>query len=207
MSFILEALKKSENKRRKKSARLPRTIHEPVAYRIPRPRSWTLPIVAILLVNAAVLLWFFGPWASTSRQPEAQTNSPFPQRVEADSVRTEPIPSALTTPPRKAAPTEQKMDAKLPENVSAELPVPRNDRHIYAFQQLPPAIRQQLPVLRMALHAYNRADHRASLIQINNQIYREGDVIDRTLAVEQITEDGAVLRYDGYRFLLPRRGN
>ncbi|MBN1957213.1 MAG: general secretion pathway protein GspB [Desulfuromonadales bacterium] len=99
------------------------------------------------------------------------------------------------------------MDAKLPENVSAELPVPRNDRHIYAFQQLPPAIRQQLPVLRMALHAYNRADHRASLIQINNQIYREGDVIDRTLAVEQITEDGAVLRYDGYRFLLPRRGN
>lgn len=208
MSFILEALKKSENKRRKKSVKLPRSIHEPVAYRIARPRSWTLWIFVVLAANAALLFWFFGPWPSSSPMVTVQQEKPSLPLIQPDEDRIEQTPSAaMTTPQQSRQVVPQKELPDVGQAVPKELPVPRNDKHVYTFQQLPPAIKTQIPVLKMSLHAYNRSDTKASLVQINNRIYREGDDINGALSVERITEDGAVMRYDGYRYLLPRRGN
>jgi len=209
MSFILEALKKSENKRRKKSVKLPRSIHEPVAYKIARPRSWTMWIFVVLVANAALLFWFFGPWPSTSSTVTTTQQSPALPLVQPDEDRLtqsppESIPAAQ---PSKQVAQQQTDLTVVDQALPKALPVPRNDKHVYAFQQLPPAIKTQIPVLKMSLHAYNRSDTKTSLVQINNRIYREGDEINATLSLEQITEDGAVIRYDGYRYLLPRRGN
>lgn len=214
MSFILEALRKSENKRRKKTAQMPRSIHEPVAYKITKPRSWPLWALFFLVVNAAVLVWLFGPWKDTPSLPVAELS-------QVSIARVEPPPPKIsaTVTPQDISPLLQKnqdspavvvrtpaQESTLKPETNA-LPVLRNEKQVYSFQQLPATIRSQIPDLQMSLHAYNRADTRASMVQLNNQIYREGEQINGKLLLEQITAEGAVIRFDGYCFLLPRRGN
>ncbi len=186
MSFILEALKKSENKRRIKSGQSPRTIHEPAPRNYVRSRVWVLGVLILLVVNAALLLWVF-----PSRQ-----QSP-PQTTETVSVDVAPAKSAITEP----------LVLQKRQPSANDLPVPRNDKKIYSFGQLPVVIQRKIPPLQMSLHAYNREDATASLVQLSDRMMREGDMVTDNIRLEQITADGAVLHYDGYRFLLPRRGN
>lgn len=211
MSFILDALKKSENKRRKKSAQLPRSIHEPVAYKIARPRQWTLWIFLFLVINAALLVWLVSSWTMKpdSEPVSARESGQLTERKtvpvrESDVI--EPVANDVSSLPVQTSvivdTTQPMIDVV---SVPANLPIPRTEKKVYAFQQLPTSIQQQIPELQMALHAYNRDDSRTSMVQLNNRIYREGDKISPTLTLEAITAEGAVVRYDGYRFLLPRR--
>jgi Type II secretion system protein B len=211
MSFILDALKKSENRRRKKSAQLPRSIHEPVAYKIARPRQWTLWVLLFLVINAALLVWLVSSWMMTTDSESISTHEPA-QLTERniipvrESEATELVAIDVSSSPDQ---TSGIVDTTQPTieviSIPANLPIPRTEKKVYAFQQLPASIQQQIPELQMALHAYNREDSGTSMIQLNNRIYREGDKISTTLTLESITAEGAVVRYDGYRFLLPRR--
>ncbi|MCF6266919.1 MAG: general secretion pathway protein GspB [Desulfuromusa sp.] len=200
MSFILEALKKSENKHRENSGRNPRTIHEPMPRKTDRSRFWGLGIL-LLLVNAALLFWFFG-----SRQPVPASQPTRVIATDTVKVKGESVPpqTVSSTVQNDIAPTLQKAE-KQPAVMA--LPVLRNDKQVYRFGQLPVAIQKKIPPLQMSLHAYNRADASSSMVQLNERILREGDRVADKLRLEKITADGVVLRYDGYLFLLPRRGN
>ncbi len=204
MSFILDALKKSENRRRRKSGQSPRTILEPISRNNLRSRPWILGISSLLVVNAALLIWLFGPWQQSSSQTtEILSADVTPIKVD---IKKSVVPQAIfsatqqNTEPVVAVTPKQQPVAKA-------LTVPRSEKKIYNFMQLPVAIQRQIPPLQMSLHAYNRDDSAASLVQLNEQIMRAGDMVADNIRLEQITADGAVLYYDGYRFLLPRRGN
>jgi hypothetical protein len=56
-----------------------------------------------------------------------------------------------------------------------------------------------LPQLRVSAHYY-RPEPQSRFIRINDQALREGQVGPSGLKLEQITPDGAVCRYQGYRF-------
>jgi len=201
MSFILEALKKSENKHRRNGRQNPRSIHEPMPRNKARSRFWVLGILLLLTVNAVFLLWFFAPWQKS------------PARQSTDVLSTDTQLMKTTSPPPQAiVPAEQSHVVPKPVRTEEKpavqaLPVPRNDKQVYSFGQLPVSIQKKIPPLQMSLHAYNRADGSASLVQLNDRIMREGDAITDNILLQKITADGAVLRYDGYLFLLPRRGN
>ena len=61
----------------------------------------------------------------------------------------------------------------------------------------------QLPQLRLDLHAYApRPEDRWVIINMHK--LREGDSTPEGVRVESITPEGAVLSYQGTRFLLPR---
>ena len=205
MSFILEALKKSENKYRRKSGQNPRTIHEPVPRNNVKSRVWVLGILLLLLVNAALLLWFFAPWQQPS---SSQTAAFFP--VDAAPVKSKTVesvtPQAFSSP-RQTNTVPVSVVSQKQQPVTTALPVPRNENQVYSFGQLPVSIQKRIPALQMSLHAYNRDDKSASMVQLNDRIMREGDAITDKILLQKITADGAVLRYDGYLFLLPRRGN
>ncbi|MDX2480804.1 MAG: general secretion pathway protein GspB [Desulfuromusa sp.] len=200
MSFILEALKKSENKRRKKSGQISRTIHEPSPRNNTKSRLWVLGILLLLVVNAVLLLWFFGP----SKQPDLAVDT---AQVEADMGQfTLPQPATSTTQNDAGQLSVLTQNQHQDEAVKA-LQVPRNDKQVYRLGQLPISIQKQIPTLQMSLHAYNRDDASASMVQLNDRIMREGDRVTDNMNLEKIEADGIVLRYDGYRIFLPRRGN
>ena len=64
---------------------------------------------------------------------------------------------------------------------------------------LPVAIQQQLPAMSISVHAYSgKPDER--LVGINGRLLHEGDEVAPGLKLEQITPDGMILSYKGYRF-------
>ena len=61
----------------------------------------------------------------------------------------------------------------------------------------------QLPPLRLDLHVFAvRPQDR--FVMINMHKLREGDTLPEGVHVDSITPEGAVLSYNGSRFLLPR---
>ena len=203
MSFILEALKKSENKHRQKEGQNPPTIHEPIPYKKSKSRTWGIAILVFLLVNAALLLWFFVPWQQLSLPQQAELLSPETAPVNPSSIQRKP--ATVSNAPSTVTPNQHRETNSEP--VVNELLVPRNEKKVYSFEQLPTSIQRRIPPMQMSLHAYHRDDSSASMVQLNDRIMRAGDMVADRISLEQITADGVVLRYDGYRFLLPRRGN
>lgn len=205
MSFILEALKKSEKKYRRKNGQNPRTIHEPVPHKNAKSRILLPGILIFLVVNAALLLWFFNPWQQLFLSPTTEPVSSAAAPVNTKTIKPvspQGVPSAGQNNTVPVAVVTQKQ-----QPVAPALPVPRNENQVYSFGQLPVSIQKRIPVLQMSLHAYNRDDATASMVQLNDQIMREGDMVAGNIRLEQIIAEGVVLHYDGYRFLLPRRGN
>ena len=205
MSFILEALKKSENKRRNKSvSRSSRSIHEPVPRSRAKSRLWILGISLLLLVNVVFLFWFFSPWT----QPAATTTEVAESIQPKDKINGFDVQMSSSSPksPVSVIPPQQSVEEK-EILLEKALPAPRSEKKIYRLGQLPVSIQKQIPTLRMSLHAYNRDDATASMVQLNDRMMHEKEMVTANIRLEQITAEGVVLRYDGYRFLLPRRGN
>ncbi len=67
---------------------------------------------------------------------------------------------------------------------------------------LPSPLREEIPNITISFHVYSSkpADRR---VMINNELLRQGDGFPPGLVVEQITPDGVVIGYKGFRF---RRG-
>ena len=61
----------------------------------------------------------------------------------------------------------------------------------------------QLPQLRLDLHVFAPAPQ-DRFVMINMHRLREGDTLPEGVHVDSITPDGAVLSYNGSKFLLPR---
>ncbi|MEA3545008.1 MAG: general secretion pathway protein GspB [Thermodesulfobacteriota bacterium] len=207
MSFILEALKKSENKRSKNGDPKPRTIHELNLHDNRRSRVWIYAGMVFLVVSTTLSFWLFKPWQQPSSSPPMETA--VVDRIE--QTDTSISQTVLPIFENRTAPVLV-VDSKLPLDVDPPLvtktfPDSHNKKQIYRFGQLPVSIQRQIPPLQMSLHAYNRNDATGSLVQLNGRILHVGDMVNTNISLEQITAEGVVLRYDGYRFLFPRRGS
>ncbi|MBA4392124.1 MAG: hypothetical protein C0407_01095 [Desulfobacca sp.] len=77
MSYILDALKKFEQKREHNDPTKSLTF---LGAQVPEPKRrpwWPYPIIAALLLNAGIMIWLIGPWRS-----EQKETSPKPSTVE-----------------------------------------------------------------------------------------------------------------------------
>ncbi|MBD1400694.1 general secretion pathway protein GspB [Pelovirga terrestris] len=234
MSFILDALKKSEHKRRAQAGGESVALFELYDKKIiARRRSLQLLMIVLLLailLLLGVLVWQ-RPWNATNRSempeigiaepsvpaPAAQPPVVIPAPTAQSHEDLEPAPQSLVaqTGEPAAAVSAPSAEALQPVPVPVQGPAaepvimttpPPLENQVYAISDLPTEVRRRLPPLQMALHAYNAADAAASLVQINGHLVREGTQIADNLSVDEITSNGAILRSGRYRFLLPRRG-
>jgi general secretion pathway protein B len=243
MSFILDALKKSETDRQRQSA--PALFEVKVAAPRRRFPAWALGLGALLLVNIAVLAWLLlrrpaadapaavaaatqaSTPAAASRAPNGEVTVPatvtFQVNVPAGSVPggapgTGPVADAGAVAPSAAPPL-----AEEPLLSGTETPVPPDyDTRDYQPAITPEqagavaAVRRaggvpsrdeilargtQLPDLRMDLHVYD-ADPAKRFVFINMRKMREGESLPEGVRVEEITQSGARLSYQGNQFAL-----
>src|SRR5262245_8755001 len=97
MSFILDALKKSENDRQRQSG--PALFEARVAPPRARFPSWAIALGALLIVNLAVIAWLMLRRPATANETAATTQSaPAPAAAS---------PGVTTPPPVSAAPASQ----------------------------------------------------------------------------------------------------
>ena len=71
-----------------------------------------------------------------------------------------------------------------------------------AIAELPVSIQQEIPKMSISVHAYSGTP-KERLVGLNERMLREGDYLAPGLLLEQITPDGVIMSYKGYRF---RRG-
>lgn len=219
MSFILDALRKSEIERQRQSG--PSIAELPIAREDRRLPVALLAIGLLLAVNVGVLLFFLlrdagapaadAPAAAAVAAPAIAAPGPAPAPVMASAASapvtsaaedTAPAPDfsdAATLPPEAPDPT------LLPDTPVAtagggvtwsEGPVPSNVDV--------DALTAGLPELTVNLHVFYPDNPERRSVSINGRSYKQGDSIVEGPRVEEITRDGAVLRYRGQRFLLPK---
>ena len=179
MSFILDALRKSESERQREAApSLSRAPLAQVRHRIP---AWIWALISILL---AALIALGAAWWQGRTNETLATDSTAP----ATSV-----PSADTT-------SQLPADEPEPES-EATFSVPTALRSMNELARFGP----NLPDYRLELLAYNPAEPAASWARINGRRYAAGDRIGGGPELIELRADGVVIGYAGERFLLTAR--
>lgn len=213
MSYILDALRKADQLRRRGAAPTLLTL-QPSAVVRKRPAYLKYGLVALVLVGAGIVVGWLRPWQTVPAKPETVAVRPI------ESKPAQPAPPASETAaqpaPESSAPAKPQTDALRRE---ANAPVPgtagaaperRVDiaaadaagETVIAMEDLPPSVLQDLPKIAVSVHAYSDTPTKR-LVSIGSRIVREGDYVAPGLQLEQITPDGMILSYKGYRF---RRG-
>ncbi len=231
MSFILEALKKSDSKRQDGTVPKLETVHDSVIQPRAKRPGWVWILLFVMILNAAVLLWLFAPWQqqasiapdlghTTVQKPPTTLESPVeeikPQLTATPAATSVKEPAPIPSLPTRtmlsvesAQPTEKILQQPLSINTN-EKSLRNTDpttelQKIYSIKDLPISVKRDLPEMHMSVHAFYSNKPAASLIRINNQIIRTGARLTDKYVLEEITSEGAVFFYAGYRFLVPRK--
>lgn len=202
MSFILDALKKSENERQKQDT--PGIASIPESGRRYISTKWLWLIAALLVVNVAVVSGFMlrggdGPEAVAATPPDAAkpATATFSELV-SEAKRSQP-PVADPTPPTPALDAVQTVAMPPP---TAE-PVPTVTDGLATFNELRAQGVLQLPDMHLDIHVYS-GQPEDRFVFVNMSKYKERATLAEGPVIREITPDGVVLVYSGTAFLLPR---
>lgn len=207
MSFILDALKKSENERQENSdaefATVPSSSDAPAA-----PR-WLWILGALLAINVVVVLGLMLrpdispniPPSTTPTPVEVADATSFSDQV-ADARRIDPAVSGPEPAPIPQQTNETAQRTQRPSVSVANLPVTRAAvlptlNELRANGTLP------LPELHVDIHVYSDVPSER-FVFINMNKYQENSRLDEGPDLEEITSDGVILEYRGTKFILPR---
>ncbi len=188
MSYILEALKKSERERDLGRASTEGTGTPAPAAR--RRSALRLAVPAALVSAALAGLWLLGRGPDS---PVVQTTTAGPASVRA--VRP---PAADSSPPSVGA-----ASFAVPAAPSAGGPVIVDPALVPFLRQLSEDYQRALPEMTVNIHVYV-PDEPSRLLFINNRQVHKGEQVANGVRLEEIVPDGAVLSYAGQRFKLPR---
>lgn len=217
MSYILDALRKSDQQRQRGAA--PTLLAGQVttiAARQSLPLGYGL--FAIALVAAGMFIGWLRPWQPESATHAVQAVIATPAETsprQVASLPAAPAPAQSVEPSfPKPAPAATKAEVRAPaERESRSAPQRNSDPGpprsraalaapvpvVISMAELPVAIQQELPPMSVSVHAYS-GKSKDRLVGINNQLFREGDFPAPGLKLEQITPDGMVFSYKGYSF-------
>ncbi|MEP3563688.1 MAG: general secretion pathway protein GspB [Marinobacter sp.] len=226
MSYILDALRKSEAERRQGKApdlgQQVQMIYRPKK----KPVSAVVWVVLALIMNAAVLAYVFWPSrpvpettaiSAGTVEPDAVASPGAPARASQAETKPEPefqpepvnqVPVVPVESPQAVAESglneprfEQPTIIVPSQSEQQRPPAPvqtRPQERVPHLVELPLSFQKSVPDLTFNSHIYS-SDPTASRVMINNRYLRTGQSLG-SLLVENITEDGVVLSKNGQRF-------
>jgi general secretion pathway protein B len=232
MSYILDALKKSEQERRRGKAPDFLDDHGQAPQR-PRRRFWGYMFFLGLVIVAGGLGWWFGhdepatdklPFQSSGARPAPslppQTavlpSAPAPKpAAEMSAAKPEPASrndiraTAARKPVKppsfsgKASGEQSSGTADVAQSGTVAAKKPDPDK-IYSLNELPDTVNREIPSLSISTHIYS-PNPSERLASINGNIGREGQEIIQGIILESVQPEGVILRHRGYRFRVDLR--
>ncbi len=213
MSYILDALKKSQRQRELGQVPTLGAEHSQHPSRTPAPALVLLAAgLGGALLTGATLYLLLRPGtepaapvqearAPSTPQPPPKGN--LPPRVYPPSSKPAVVPyvEQPVKPPIQLQPDEPPLAVTtIPPLETAPPPATLlSSGDVPYWSELPERQRATVPDLQLNVHVY--ADNPAArFIFINNTLYREGQTTHEGAIVEAITPEGAVLRYGDIRF-------
>jgi len=212
MSYILDALKKSDQQRRLGAT----PTLQAVQLTVPAPKRplfvyYTL--LAVVLLGTGVLIGWLQPWQAEQPVRVMEPAAAIPPTPVWQQAASAPLAAPSEMPvamkPNKPAlagsatpaPVAPIPDKTFPE-ISADIAEVAPDQEALRFDELPVQIQREIPEMTVQFHAYS-GNPGERLVSINSIRLREGGSLMLGLRLEEITPDGMIFSYKGYRF---RRG-
>jgi len=211
MSYILDALKKSERERNLRQAPGARAMDNITAKPVQRART---PLrIGLLFTLAgflvATLLW----WALRDEPTEPRDHAVAVASRDTDKaadVSGRPQNAAVTVDrvlaakqvsiaPGPAAPPPGTSEAVQ----SAGQSVPPSYLTIPYLWEMPESSRSGIPEMSVTIHVYS-PDVAQQIVFINDRKYHQGEKTKEGVRVEDIVEEGVILSYRQRYFKLPR---
>jgi len=220
MSYILDALRKSETERRQ--GKVPdlgqqvQLIHRPKKRRV-SPVLW---VALALLVNAAVLAVLFWPerisdsdsgFGGLDTAPEQQVPANDPPLTQVPVVSAPPAEVVPQAEPELVSEPQAEPVRERPTIITPSLPQKRQlplysrdepgagaGTRVPHLVELPLSFQKSIPDLMFNSHIY-ATDPYASRVMINGHYLRQGESFSG-ITVEEVTEDGVVLSKQGRKF-------
>jgi len=221
MSFILDALKKSEIERQRQS--MPGLMDATLVRRRNRLPVWAIALGVLLGVNLLVLTFVLtrksAPATHASQPasaPEVGTEPPKhfspldPAPVFAPEIPVAAVdsPSSVQSPSNGLALARESTAVHRPHRTDPLLSDPdagtESQEVLPSMSELSLSGAQALPELHLDVHVYATKPSER-FVYINMRKYHEGATLQEGPAVERIRRDGVVLNYQGLRFILPRQ--
>jgi general secretion pathway protein B len=214
MSFILDALKKSEADRLRKDA--PGIANIPEHGRQRSTQKWIWLVLALVTVNLVVLAGLMfkvdqGPSSgelpveamdsAVSTVPSSAANT---ADVMPDREQGEPLVAIIEANPAVDQSAETSfVNGTVPTSAATAPRSTAIDNSLQSFNDLRARGAFMLPDLHLDIHVYsgNAADR---FVFVNMTKYKENATLSEGPIVSEITPDGVILNYQGTSFLLPR---
>lgn len=224
MSYILEALKKSEQERNPDKVPDLTTHHQAMAVEQKKVFPWPWVIVFLLLINLGALYWFLVLRATPVTQPvqpiskaepevsrEVSTAQTSSQTAVDEPVSTQleqevkPQPEVVRQAPSQPIPEPEIVVAQESPPVVEAQPEPV----VYGppkFAQLPhiselsQGIQNQLPAIDFSTHIFVKDG--GSFVIMNNRSLSDGMNIGNGIVLEKIVREGVILSFRDRYFTL-----
>jgi general secretion pathway protein B len=88
---------------------------------------------------------------------------------------------------------------QLPEKLAPADAAAGEGKRVMALNDLPPSIQREIPNISISFHAYS-SNPKERRVMINGSMVGQGQFVAPGLSLEQITPDGVILDYKGFRF-------
>lgn len=223
MSYILDALKKSEQQRGHGTTPGIQTVHSSsLNYRHEKRAIWPYILILAVTLNLLAIVYFItvkntstetqvtvtenlvidiaddAPASSMqkSASPTLTTiNNPVTQALIISDKSV--VKNAETQPVITPAPAKENINKT--QQLMAHDNIERPEKYVMDYHELPDSIRQQLPAIIISAHVYS-SNHLQRSIVINNNFMEEGEYVLDDLILYEITPDGAIFDYKNTRF-------
>ena len=228
MSYILDALRKSEQERQR--GKVP-DIHGGVSDSTEartKTNFWPMITIAVIVLNLGILgyFWFSIPANEVADQATIQATAPSPsptnpssttsptiQSPTAAAPKQQPIkpqssssvaaysPPEMSSPVRPAvtnAPPQSETDFGASERAESEQPLPKVG-YMPQLEELPAYERDGIPDMTFSSHMYSSMPRFRSII-INGKRLKEGQYLNEDLQVREITESGVIMSFGNTLF-------
>jgi len=229
MSYILDALKKSEQERQRGTVPDLLTVQEEM---LPPPRRrprWRYAAAAGILLGVGASAWLLlplksdGPTVPAVTQqpvvpvamqnrdiPEPAQPAPVAEKKAEDSrlpvagdkgrIEREAIPERSLFRKEDAAPALQDTVKPVVTAQQAAIPPPDPGK-VYRLKELPAALQKALPSFSLSAFMYS-SNPELRMVRINGQMMREDQELTAGIRLQEITTDGVILASQGYRFFI-----
>ena len=220
MSYILDALKKSEQERGHGNIPDVQTVHSSsLNYRSDKRAYWPYILITAVILNLVAIIYFISNKESPAVTEATKQEADVTTVKKIESNITLEKPDILDSSTAESSDDEKKSatieatddeaepvvkaiqiaDKKESIDTDTDRKTISSSADIIEFYDLPESIKQGIPAIAISGHVYSSNPAQRSIV-INNRFMEEGEYVLDGLILYEITPEGAIFNYQGTVF-------
>ena len=198
MSYILDALRKSEQDRGQGDIPNVQTVHSSsLNYGSSKNTYWPYILIAAVLLNLIAIFYFI-----FDREKVIETNTPHTSEQDSKLIDTKSLEKnisskkSMTTDTAAKPHVKKKSTAKPIRKKTKKVNLNTGNQTTKNYYDLPDSTKNKLPKINVSAHVFSENPLQRSIV-INSNFMEEGEYVSKTLMVHKITRDGVIFDFEG----------